>query len=271
MIGNLILVDLVARGKSGEVAKQWGVIVDEFEAVCGLKGHYARADIILYLGHLRARGLCQNTINKNLKPIKLLFELLGDTFPKLSLPRVKDTDVLRPAFTHDQVCQLVSRGKEVLDADELEYLAMSTTYGLRRVELARVSPGAADSHVSITTVKDGPLVSQLIPDEIRPYLGHVKLRSVDSLTRIFHSICSKTAVEISSEYGWHSLRRALTVDLVLLDLSALNIVRFLRWSETTVRRTFGMIPVYAGMDQIMQDKVDRGVFKVHPYLALWRS
>ena len=78
MIGNLILGDLVARGKSGEVAKQWGVITDEFESVCGLKEHYARADIILYLGHLRARGLCQNTINKNLKPIKLLFELLGD-------------------------------------------------------------------------------------------------------------------------------------------------------------------------------------------------
>lgn len=270
MIGHLVFCDLVARGKSNEVAKQWKATADEFEAVCGLKNHYGRADIILYLGHLRARGLCQNTINKNLKPIKLLFELLDDTFPKLSLPRVKATDILRPAFTSDQVCQLISRGPGCLDAEELEYLAISTTYGLRRVELSKVCPGADDSHISIPTAKGSPLVRQLIPEQIRPYLGHVSPRSADSLTRIFHSICSKAEVEITTEYGWHSVRRTLTVDLVLLDVSALNIVRFMRWSEATVERVFGMLPIYAVKSQEMQEKVDRGIFRVHPYLSSWQ-
>ena len=47
--------------------------------------------------------------------------------------------------------------------------------------------------------------------------------------------------------------------------SALNIVRFMRWSDTSVKAEFGML-IYARCEQ---DKIDRSIFEVHPFLSAW--
>ena len=270
MLGHLIYIDLIARGKTQPVAKQWKVIGDEFEEVCGLKEHYHRSDVIEYLDHLRNRNLAETTIRKNLKAVKLVFDILGDSFPKLSLPLIDDSEISRPAFSKGEITQVIQM-RDRLTPEEAEYFAISTTYGLRRIELAQVSSSDLNSHIPVYTAKGGHSVKQLIPDEIKPYLGHIQLTNPRLLSRLFHSICDKAEIEISNDYGWHSIRRALTTELVLAEVSALNVMRFMRWSETSVRRTFGMLPIYAVKNQEMQERVDREIFKVHPFLPFWRE
>ena len=67
-------------------------------------------------------------------------------------------------------------------------------------------------------------------------------------------------------YGWHAIRRALVTELVKADVSLLNILRFMRWSEGSVRNEFSMVAIYAHKDQV---SIDRSVFKVHPFLEAW--
>ena len=52
---------------------------------------------------------------------------------------------------------MIRRGKEVLSSRELAYLALSTTYGLRREELS--SLGRIDGKVTVDTVKGGPVTT----------------------------------------------------------------------------------------------------------------
>jgi hypothetical protein len=42
----LVYDDLIARGKQVETAKRWRALVQRFEACCGIKGSYDRADVI---------------------------------------------------------------------------------------------------------------------------------------------------------------------------------------------------------------------------------
>jgi hypothetical protein len=69
-------------------------------------------------------------------------------------------------------------------------------------------------------------------------------------------------------YGWHSIRRALATELLMRDVSLINILRFMRWSDASLRGEFGMLVIYARRNQ---GEIDECVFKVHPFLASWRS
>jgi len=86
------------------------------------------------------------------------------------------------------------------------------------------------------------------------------------MTRVFQRIMSKVGLQVVRGYGWHSIRRALATELVLRDISALNILRFMRWSDAGVKGEFGMLAIYARREQ---DKIDKSVFKVHPFLSAW--
>jgi len=267
MLRELIYNDIVARGKTLDVAKQWGSIADEFERVCGAKESYTRADVTALLAHLRKRGLLQSTIDKNLKPLKLLAQIQGWDFPKLSLKRTSPDDISRPMFSKEHIRSLIMLGKALLNDTELCYLALSTTYGLRRVEMARLtSSDFTPERVTVHTAKGGRKTTHLIPKEIVPYLACFKPCRHDTLTHIFHRIMIKTGIKATGGYGWHSIRRALATELILTDASALNVLRFMRWADASTRGEFGMLAIYARKDQ---ERIDQEIFKIHPFLPYW--
>ena len=49
----LVYEDLIARGKQVETAKRWRATVQRFEACCGIKDSYDRADVIKFIAELR--------------------------------------------------------------------------------------------------------------------------------------------------------------------------------------------------------------------------
>lgn len=269
MLRELVFSDLTARGKSPAIAKEWGAIVNEFEEVCGYKESYSRADLTLYLGHLRRRGLAQSTIDKNLKAIRLLSQIQGWEFPSLSLRKVTPDEIRRPTLSKDDIGITIVMGKSLLAPPELSYLALSTTYGLRRIEMARLKPqDISPETLTIHTAKGGAKTTQLVPDEIRPYLEGFKPYKPDTLTHVFHRIALATGLNATGGFGWHSIRRSLATELILADASALNVIRFMRWSEPSIRRELGMLTIYAVRDQA---RIDEAIFKIHPFLPYWRG
>jgi integrase len=265
----LVYHDLIARGRKVETARRWRSLVQRFESCCGVKDSYHRADVVKFIAELRQQGMKQSSINARLKALGLLCQIQNwdGGFPRLAMPRVKDSEVSRPVFTADEVAHIISRAKEVCSERELAFLAAASVYGLRREEIGTLE--VSDGHVKVHTAKDGELAFQIIPDAIKDYMkGYRACSDVRYMTRVFQRIMSKVGIEVNRGYGWHSIRRALATELVLRDISALNIVRFMRWSDAGVKGEFGMLAIYAKREQ---DKIDKSIFEVHPFLSAWSS
>ena len=265
----LVYHDLIARGKKVETAKRWRSLVQRFEACCGVKDSYDRADVVKFIAELRQEGMRQNSINARLKALRLLCQIQNwdGGFPQLAMPKVKNSEISRPAFSVDEVIHIISSAKEICIERELAFLASASVYGLRREEIGTLE--VSDGHVKVHTAKDGEVTLQVIPDVIKDYMkGYRACSDVRYMTRVFQCIMSKVGLEVDRGYGWHSIRRALATELAMRDISALNIVRFMRWSDASVKSEFGMLAIYAKREQ---DKIDKSIFEVHPFLSAWSS
>jgi len=260
---------LIARGRQVETARRWRALVKRFEACCGAKDSYNRADVVKFVAELRQEGMKQSSINARLKALRLLCQIQNwdGGFPRLAMPKVKNSEVNRPLFTRDQVVDIISRAREACSERELSFLAAGSVYGLRREEIGTLE--VSDGHVKVHTAKDGEVTLQIIPDEIKDYMkAYRACKDVRYMTRVFQRIVRKVGLELDRGYGWHSIRRALATELALRDVSALNIVRFMRWADASVKGEFGMLATYARCEQ---DKIDRNIFEVHPFLSAWSS
>jgi hypothetical protein len=263
----LVYHDLIARGRQVETARRWRSLIQRFEVCCGVKDSYNRADVVKFIAELRQEGMKQNSINSRLKALRLLCQIQDwdGGFPRLSMPRVKDSEVNRPVFTADDVVYIISRAKEVCSERELAFLAAASVYGLRREEIGTLE--VCDGHVKVHTAKGGDVTFQIIPDVIKGYMRRYRTcKDVRYMTRVFQRIMSKVGLQVDRGYGWHSIRRALATELALRDISALNILRFMRWSDTGVKGEFGMLAIYAKRNQ---SEIDRCIFEVHPFLGCW--
>jgi len=262
-LGEMVKGDLLARGKAAETAAEWGSRVDRFVACCGEKSVYDRADVVKFVGSLRLRGLRQNSINQYLKTIRLLAGIQGWELPKLSMPKVKAEDIRRPIFEGAVVRGIIEAAKRECDGRELAYLCLSTVYGLRREELTSCEIG---DKLVVHTLKGGNVTEHVIPEGLRVWLKGYGRVGVERMGEVFQQICRKCGNGHESGFGWHSMRRALATELVLGEVSALNILRFMRWSDRQMRGELGMLTIYARKDQL---KVDAEIFKVHPFLGSW--
>jgi len=267
-LAEMIYNDLIGRrGSSHDTAQHWKTWTERFEQVCGTKEKYDRSDVVKFLAWERQQDFNENSIKTHLRPIKLLAQIQGWDFPKLSMRKVRPEDITRTMFTRAQVISLIQMGRQLLEPKELSWLALATTYGLRREELGKPSPPEiTDGKIHIHTVKGGPPTTHLIPPEIVSYLEHYHPYSTDYMSHRFLQILYKTGVKVGAGYGWHSIRRSLATELLLSEASALNITRFMRWSDTTVQKEFGMLAVYAQKDQA---RIDQQIFRIHPFLPYW--
>ncbi len=136
-LAEMIYKDLLARGKKRDTAIRWRTWAERFETVAGTRAKYIRNDVVDYLEWCRRQGFAQNSINTMIRPLKLSAQIQGWQFPKLSMKKVEETEVSRPMFRSDEVEEMIKVGKQRLNERELAVLAMSTTYGMRRGEMAR--------------------------------------------------------------------------------------------------------------------------------------
>ena len=263
--------DLLARGKTEGCAQHWQTWTERFEAMCGVKDAYCREDVIEYLAWCREQGYSQLSIETMLRPIKLLADIQGWQFPKLSMKKARDSEIYRPMLSKEDVAKAILVGREgALVGKELALLALSTIYGLRREEMSAPNEPVIDVDVGIVrinTAKGGEVVNHLIPDEIREYLSEYEASSYGYTAQLYREIMCRVGVRFGWRYGWHTIRRTLVTELLLSEISSVTVHRYMRWSDNSLKGNFGVMMMYAKKDQA---RIDSEIFKVHPFIKYWK-
>jgi len=155
-------------------------------------------------------------------------------------------DISPPVLDFDTVSYLI-QAKDLLDERERAYLALSTTYGFRRAELARLSKENFNHHLVVATVKKGRVRIHSIPREIKDVVLSYPFHPIDEswLSRIFQRMFRDVELDRQPGYGW-----------------------FMGWK---------VMPTGLGVSRMLgvyvrppEEDIDKKVFESHPFLPLWR-
>ncbi|MGQ9545942.1 MAG: tyrosine-type recombinase/integrase [Dehalococcoidia bacterium] len=264
-------------------------------------GGLDRGSIDQYVMELQKRYK-PGTVNFAFRVIRRLFAVnkLPWEYRQGEAPPIGQRDEYRPQLSPNVIEMMIktaTTGRRIndkrsgepkiirLDTDERCFLALSTIYGLRREELANLSPNDINLRsgaIYIATAKSGRERYHLIPEEIKQYLAahdFTQRYAKATLSQMFKTILLKSgAGELRNQrLGWHSIRRALLDSLVDNGVSILAARVFLRWKGAD--REIAMPARYYGnvvvdleeTGPVLEEaKGDEDIFAKHPFLSLWR-
>lgn len=238
-------------------------------------------DFRRYFLHRREEDISGRTLTKEFVQLKKLADANNWPWPFTSDDKpVAEEEPFAPAFTPKEIEALI-RARDKYSKGELFYLAVSTTWGLRREEMVRINKrDYTEVSIKIKTAKHGRRVEHIIPDEINPILQnyHPRLKSRGSLTYVFYRVLNKAGIERRKGYGWHSIRRTLRTllewNLAENRLPLSLVADYMGWSRTQKGIVYGgapMLGVYSHPEIISTDPfaIDRLVLGVHPFLKHW--
>jgi len=256
-------------------------------------GDFSREVIDKYLEHLRRKhqysdgsvNLIFRTIRTMFNRNKVILEEAGFEWPyhRGESPGIREDNIQAPALDPDIIREQIYTIKKDGEPDERAFLAISTIYGTRRIEMVELTEPDVrlrDKTIHIATVKHGRERTHLIPEEIIPYLkgyDFSKQRSEFGLFTLWYRIENKISLAHTDQVGWHSIRRTLNT-LLLDQLPETTVMSFMRWKQ----RTSSHMPYrysaqrYVGREgtttKVVGDAkdTDTKIFKVHPFLEYWR-
>ncbi|MBA7660848.1 hypothetical protein ES703_68854 [subsurface metagenome] len=229
-----------------------------------IKGEeFDESDGRAYLANLYS--MKDRTANKIYYALLALFKSQNITF-NMEPPQIVDNP-FQPTIRQDEMPKLITAVKEGGDSNERGALALSTVYGVRRVEIWRASENdlnLEDRTITIHTAKKGRERTHLIPDEVLDHISGYDFvpRSDQWYADLFWGMIKKTGLDLPKGYGFHSIRRALYTGLTS-KVDFLFRHEFLRWRI----RGINIAMIY---DQNPPAQIDRIVFDNHPFLKFWR-
>lgn len=251
------------------------------------KGRYDKAIVQNFIKKLQREGYADGTVDFAFRVARRFFKVNNDPkvnnmpweFGRLEGPIIRQDEVRQVALEPKLVEQMIMAAKDnKVTPEESAYLALSTTFGLRREELAGLESQDIDlknKTLFVQTIKHGRQRYHLIPDEIVPYIKvELPVLTAGQLTSIFHSIEQKSYGKHIPEAGWHSLRRGLSTVLSDAGLPDVVVNSFMRWKVQSMIERYH-VTRYTGLDGERlalgkgTEEMDRVVFKVHPWLHIW--
>ena len=237
-----------------------------------------------YFLYRRARGISERTMAKEFVQLNKLATANDWPWPFTTDDKpVAEEEPFAPAFTPEEIQTLIKARDEYSRVEKF-YLAISTTWGLRREEMVRIRKRDYDEQtITIKIAKQKKQTLRLrhtIPDEINPILQnyHPKLTNINSLSYIFYRVLAKAELEPRKGYGWHSVRRTLRTllewNLAENRLPLSLVADFMGWSKTQKGIIYGgapMLGVYAHPEIMSSDPlaIDKLVLSIHPFVPLW--
>ncbi|MBA7469517.1 hypothetical protein ES707_04788 [subsurface metagenome] len=241
------------------------------------------SDFRRYFIYRRENNISERTLRKEFFILKKLAQANGWnwSFTTEDTP-FPEEEPNAPALMPDDIEKLI-KAQHLYLKMEIFYLAVSTTFGCRREELARIRKRDYDNNsILIRTAKHGRRVRHLIPDVLKPIFEayRPKEHTPDALTIMFHRICRKAEVKMEKGYSFHGVRRTLRTLLewrLAENRLPLSLVAdYQGWSKTTKGIAYGgapMLGVYAHLEVISSDPfaVDRLIYPVHPFLPWWEE
>jgi len=240
-------------------------------------------DFLRYFIRRRDEGISERTLRKEFAVLKKLALANGWTWPFTAddTPYPEEEPESHP-FRPEQVVQLIKAKRELSNAERF-YLAIATTWIVRREELSRVKKRDYDGEIfTINTAKHGRKVKALIPDALKPIFADYrpKVHNPSALSQMFLRICSKAGLDHEKGYGWHSIRYAVTTALrpalIANRIDPAILANYVGWSRQSQAKEFGDVPMMAAYTRpeiLSSDPyvIFKTVYSVHPFLPLWQT
>jgi len=256
-------------------------------------GNLDRETVSKYIEHLRGKNkYSDGTINFAFRVVRTLFNRnkLDWMFTKGEAPQIREENINAPALDPSVIIEMIEAVKADGEPDERAFLAISTTYGTRKVEMVGLRPedvNLKDRTIHITTAKHGRERTHLIPEEIAEQLGSYNFETTHTDSHLFtlwYRLEYRIGLKHINQVNWHSIRR--TVNTLLLDsLPETVVMSFVRWKQrTSTNMPFrysaqrfvgreGMSTKVVGAARDTDSKVfgldDKGN-EIHPFLKYWR-
>lgn len=258
--------DSLPAWRSQSVLYRYPRLVEHFIDYVGVKQTYTKADAMRFLNHMSQSGMSVNYIRWASYILKTFFESLGLTYPVGSgdLRKPRQGDVIAPVYSLDYIHTLVDAVRTKGSLQMQSYLAISTAYAPRRLEMARLSAkDISNGYINIQTVKGGLLRRHTLFTEITPYLNY-KFKPVheQTLGNVFVRIQQLAGFKHEEREGWHGLRRSLVTELLNNGVPIHITYSFMGWSP-------GRLGILGTYSKPQPELVDEVVHEHHPFLKLW--
>jgi integrase len=249
------------------------------------------ADVLAWT---RRKNRKSSTLLKEWRVLHRLFVVNGLRWDakRGDAPAVNERDALTQRLDSDVVREMILIARErqasfsfAPTAAHKAFLALSTMWGLRRGEMARISPKSLDtkgSLIYVETEKHGPSRWHYVPPEVMVVLlgwGFDVQLSLDQASTLFVDWREMAGIKLPEtirRLGWHAIRGTLDYELQAAGLPVPDIARFMRWR----RNASDMVARYGSMQvigrsgttrelSVDEKKADLKVMEVHPFLQSW--
>jgi len=226
--------------------------------------------VLSYLDKREKAGDKPGTLKLRFYALKYLFKLYSVdwtlTETEVFSTRERRQRFPQPWFRKEEVIDIITKARKACNPQELAMLAISTTYGCRRSELADIRADDLDFEAKTITIyarKGGRVATQLLPGEIIPYLTNYDFEKLSALrlSQMFNKIMERTGTKGKEGYGWHSFRRSVATELKNAGVDEGDIFSFMRWSTGSILATY---------IQTEPEQNKEKIFKKHPFIQLWR-
>lgn len=249
-------------------------------------GNLDREIILNYMEKLKRQKYSDGTINLRFRVIRTLFKRnnLEWPFGRGEAPQIREDRIEAPALHPNTIIRMIEAAKGKGNPDELAFFALSTTYGLRRVEMVELEQKDVrlkDRTIHIATAKHGRERTHVIPEEIVPYLKAYDFDqpiSEFSLFVLWYRLEHNIGLTHIPHVGYHSVRRTLNT-LLARKLSDITVKSFMRHKQRT---SSDMTYRYSAVKFVGEEEesvevtggallADQDVFAegVHPFTKYW--
>lgn len=244
-------------------------VISEFIDVCGVKDKYTKDDIVRFVNNEVSRGISPSSLRWKYHVIKDFLSFIGCDMPLKYRDMPRAQQPTPPILPKDDIIKMIESVKNNGTPAMKAYLALSTTYGFRRIELARIRNSSfSDGMIQVKTGKTGIIRSHIVPDNLAPYISgyDFKERSESWFIYLFKEIQELSGISNITGSGFHSIRRSLVTELVIAGVHIPVIVKFMGWNIKSAFGSAGIVSFYFKPEQYNVDEI---IFNNHPFLGYW--
>lgn len=235
-----------------------------FLSQIGAKEEYTRDDILRFVNAMVQQGYRRRSINTILTNVRRLFHANSLKWPvdRRDLYLGQDeSEPTTPVLSDDDIAKIISGAKGARFPD-LQLTMLSTIYGFRNTELARIiSAGCNGIALEVKTAKHGRTRNHKIHPELSKALTFkAHEMGTDAVHKAFDRIMTRYNRKPQTREGWHSVRRSLATGLARQGVTEYTIFWFFGWHKNSM-------PFVYFHPQAKD--IDREVYQLHPFLPLW--
>jgi len=220
--------------------------------------------------------------------MKACFDAVDQKLPKeVKRPQVHQSKQFRPAIDIERAKTMIRGAKDgKLNNQEAAYVAVWSTYGLRRMEIAQVLKKHLmyeEHKIHLMPEKGQKAADTLerdayLPDEIIPTLKKYDFPEIEDeipkenrMDQIYRKIEKKLKLPHIHRMAWHAMRRTLNTYLIY-QIGSDKTAVFMRWAKgkemTDVYNRLGLVSGMFTPIDIDKEALEEGH---HPFIAEWRS